>query len=447
MAKAVVIKEYDGPIVTGYSPRQWQIFLHEHMRRFSVLVLHRRFGKSVLAINHMIDAALKCTLPSPQYAYIAPTYSQAERIVWKYLKKYTANIPGVVFNEQKLSCVFPHNKASIVLLGSENYDAIRGMYFDGVIFDETAQIAQLAWTEVVRPALSDRLGWCIFLGTPKGSNWFKDLYMYAISGKSENWFGKILTVEDTKLISEEELKEAKEIMDEDTFNQEFMCSFSSGIVGAYFARIIEDNRIKGKIGKFPYDPSLPVHTSWDLGMSDTTAIWFFQTRGGTKYFIDYYEVGGAGLPDIVRDLQAKKYVYGEHFLPHDANVRELSTGQTRKQVLYSLGLRKINVIPKVKSKRDSIDAARRLLAKCYFDEVNCAKGLVALENYKKEYNEKNKCFNDRPLHDWSSNGADAFQQAALSDNRKISERPVISGEEYNNQVDIEVETKYSMYAR
>lgn len=407
-------------ISTGYVPRNWQEIVHRLIRRFSVVLVHRRGGKTIMAVNHLINQALGCKLPLPQYAYIAPTFAQAKRIVWRYLKEYLREIPDVVFNEAELSCTLPHNKAKIMLLSGENYDSIRGIYLDGCIIDEYASMTPLVWQEAVRPTLSDRSGWCLFLGTPKGNNHFKDVYDYARDGGNPEWYAAMFRASDTNLLAESELRSARDTMSEEQFLQEYQCSFSAGIVGSYFSKEIEKARCDGRIYKIPYDPSLLVHTAWDLGINDTTAIWFFQEDRGVKRFIDYYEKSGASLPDIVRDLREKKYVYGEHLLPHDVNVRDLSTGQTRRQILRGLGLDKLRVIQRVKYKRDSIDSARRLLHKCYFDVDKCKKGLNALENYKKKWNEKNQCFDDSPLHDWSSNGADAFQQAAMGDKYKFN---------------------------
>lgn len=429
-------------IETGYIPRLHQLELHKALKRFSVLVMHRRFGKTVFAINHLLDRAIRCTLPNPQYAFIAPTYAAAKRIAWTYLHTYTEKIPGVEFNEADLRLVLPHNKAKIMLLSAENYNNIRGIYLDGCVMDEVADMSQLVWQEAVRPTLSDRRGWCLFLGTPRGSNHFKDLYDYATSGKNEEWFGKMFKASDTKIIAESELKSARDTMDENTYLQEYECSFSAGLVGAYFTKELDRAKEEGRIGKFPYDPALPVNTGWDLGVSDVTAIWFYQNFRGVPRFIDYYEASGLSIAEIISDIQSKKYALGEHLIPHDARARDLSTGRSIEQLMYSLGLRRLRVIPRVGSKRDSINAARMILPKAMFDSTNCERGLKALYNYRRKWNEKNSCFDDNPVHDWASNGSDAFQQVGLGI-REDSGTVIVNGEVYRNDIPLEAEMDYN----
>src|SRR3989304_4749260 len=163
-------------ISTGYEPRKFQEILHKNLKRFNVLVCHRRFGKTVFSVNHCIDRGLRNTKRNPQYAYIAPTYGQAKRIAWDMFKEYTKNLPGVSTNEQdlRLEIERPHlqDKVRFLLLGAENPGSLKGIYLDGVILDEFAECAPAIWGEVVRPALSDRRGWAIFIGTPKGQNHF-----------------------------------------------------------------------------------------------------------------------------------------------------------------------------------------------------------------------------------------------------------------------------------
>lgn len=432
-------------VETGYIPRLIQLEMHRNLRRFSVLVLHRRAGKTVFAINHLLDRAMRCSLPNPQYAFIAPTYAAAKRIAWTYLHTYTENIPDVEFNEADLRLILPHNKAKIMLLSAENYNNIRGIYLDGCVMDEVADMSPLVWQEAVRPTLSDRRGWCLFLGTPRGNNHFKELYDYATSGRNEEWYGRMFKASDTKIIAESELKSARDTMDENTYLQEYECSFSAGLVGAYFTKELDKASEEKRVGKFPYDPELPVNTGWDLGVSDTTAIWFYQNFRGVPRFIDYYEVGGLSIAEIVSDIQKKKYALGEHLIPHDARARDLSTGRSIEQLMYSLGLKRLRVIPRVGSKRDSINAARMLLPKACFDAEKCEKGLKALYNYRRKWNEKNSCFDDSPVHDWASNGSDAFQQVALGI-REESGTFVVDNEVYRTEQLDQAETDYNPFA-
>lgn len=402
-------------VTTEYTPRKHQYELHTKLKRFSVLVCHRRFGKTVLCVNHAIDRGLRCPRKYPQIAYIAPTYGQAKRVAWDMFKKYTKNLPNVSVNEAELRIEIqrPSNGDFVrfVLLGAENPGSLKGIYLDGVILDEYAECMPSIWEETIRPALSDRLGWAIFIGTPKGHNHFYEKYMEAVKNQDRDWFAAIYRASETGIIPQSELDDAKQTMGIDKYNQEYECSFTAAIKGSYYGDIINNLEREGRIGSVPWDPALDVDTSWDLGIGDTTAIWFFQGVGLDVHVVDYLEQSGQGLEYYAKKLREKPYVYRDHFLPHDAAARDLSSGKTREQTLRELGLRPI-ILPRGKVE-DRINAARLMLPKCRFDKVKCADGLKALSNYQRQFDEKRKSFNDRPLHDWASHGADAFGYGAV----------------------------------
>lgn len=399
----------------GYRPRSLQAVLHKSMKRFSVLVCHRRFGKTVFSVAEMLDKALRNTLKNPQYAYIAPTYGQAKRVVWEYLKGYARKIPGVEINEAELRVDIkrPHldDKIRFMLLGSENPDSIRGIYLDGVLMDEYAQCDPTVWGQVVRPALSDRLGWAIFIGTPRGQNHFYDIYQQALRG-GDSWFSCIYKASETGIIAKSELDAARGEMTEEEFEQEFECSFQAALVGSYYGKYLNELEKAKQITSVPYDPSSMVSTYWDLGIGDTTAIWFVQEIGRELHVIDYLEQGGVGIEWYVKEIKNRPYVYNEHWIPHDGASRELGTGKTRQETLRELGIKTL-VVPK-QSVADGIHSVRMLLPRCWFDKDKCARGLSALRNYQRKYDHKAKMFVDSPLHDWSSNGSDAFRQLGLT---------------------------------
>lgn len=413
------MSQFDTQIIdTGYVPRPYQQEVHDAMGayRFGVLVFHRRAGKTVCVINDLIDKGLSCEKENPQYAYIAPTYSQAKRIAWQYFKKYTRDIPTVEYHEGELKITInrPSRKDKIViyLLGAENYDSLAGLYLDGVIMDEYSLMNPNIWTLIVRPALADRKGWALFIGTPRGANHFFDLYMFA-KAHPENWYARLLTVNDTGAIDPEELKLLKEEMSEEQYNQEMLCSFSAAITGAYYGNYIAEAEKENRIGKVSYDPHVPVDTAWDLGIGDATAIWFYQQCGTEIHYIDYYEAAGHGLDHYVKVIQKKPYIYGVHNLPHDAKARSLETGNSREETLRKLGLGRINILPRM-AIEDGIHAARMILSRSWFSLDKCERGLSALRNYQKKWDAKSKTYLDTPLHDWSSNGADGFRYSALA---------------------------------
>ena len=408
-----------------YKPRDLQAEMHKDLKRWNVLVMHRRFGKTVFAVNHMIKHALTCPLPRPRVALVAPTFTQAKRISWDYVKYYAGVIPGVTFNETELRADFP-NGGRIMLLSGENPDALRGIYLDLCVFDEYGMQNPRVWGEVVRPALSDREGSAIFLGTPNGHNHFYEIMQQAkseVSEGSDYWYWKIAKASETKLVKEEELDAARKQMTEEQYEQEYECSFTAAIIGAYYGRLLVELEDKDRVTRVPYDPALPVHTAWDLGINDSTAIWFAQIfRGGAVNVIDYYENTGFGLDHYAEVLRQKDYHYGDHLAPHDIEIRELGSGKSRLETAFSLGIR-FKVIPKMKV-ADGINAARLLIPKCYFDKDNCAVGIEMLKQYRQEWDEKRKIFRYQPRHDFTSHAADAFRYLAIGlENRTTYSKP------------------------
>jgi phage terminase large subunit len=238
-----------------YYPREKQIELHFNMKkyRWSVLVCHRRFGKTVCMINHLLMSALRSTNKAPRYAYIAPTFKQAKSIAWDYMKQYTTLIPGVKFNETELRCDLP-NGARITLLGSENSDGLRGIYLDGCVIDEYANVQGKLFTEIIRPALSDRKGWCVFIGTPQGTNNnFYELFQHAQGDKQ--WFHYKAKASETKIVDQAELDAAKKVMGEKKYQQEFECDWIANIEGAVYGDVITKIEDARQLTRVPYDPS------------------------------------------------------------------------------------------------------------------------------------------------------------------------------------------------
>lgn len=423
-------------VSTGYDPRPHQAYLHNALRRFNVLVFHRRFGKTVFAINESIDRGLRNMRQNPKYFYIAPTYGQAKRVAWDYYKDYTKNLPNVEVNESELRITVYRpergDKITWQLLGAENPHAIRGVYADGVVLDEMGEMSREIWGMVVRPALSDREGWCIFIGTPRGRNLFYDLYTFATTGfwpdgeqRDEapgDWFAAKYKASDTGIIPKAELEAARQTMTSDEYNQEYECDFSAALVGAYYGK--EMNRIEesGQITSVPYDNMTGVETFWDLGMSDATAIWFVQRCGREIHLIDYIEESNKGLHELVKMIKERPYVYDMHNLPHDAAVRELGTGKSRFEVAESLLGKRLVTVMRKDAIDDGINATKMILGKCWFDKVRCARGIEALKAYERKWDPKNQVLMQKPLHNWASHGADAFRGLALN----FSERPRVS---------------------
>jgi phage terminase large subunit len=396
-------------VVIPYSPREIFKPYHASTKRFSALVAHRRAGKTVAPLNKLIKGALTCPLPSPRFAYIAPLFTQAKDIAWSYVKHFTGPIPGAEPNESELRVDLP-NGGRVRLYGADNPERLRGLYFDGVVLDEYGSMRPSVWDAIVRPALSDRLGWADFCGTPNGRNHFCEVYESAAS--DPDWYAAMHKASQTGIIPAAELEAARKAMSEDMYEQEYECSFEASVIGAYYGKLMREAEDAGRITRVPYEATKPVETWWDLGVGDSTAIWFVQRVNAEIRLIDYYEMTGEGLGHYAKVLQAKPYVYGQHVAPHDIEVRELGTGKTRRSVAADLGL--IFVVAPNLPIDDGISAARTMIPKCWFDAEKCKQGIESLRQYKKAYDERLKTFRDHPLHDWASHGSDAFRYGAVS---------------------------------
>jgi phage terminase large subunit len=400
-----------------YKPRPLQREVHKSLKRFNVLVCHRRFGKSVLAINELILHAVNN--PNHKLAYIAPTYRQGKAIAWDYLKQYTKPLMyfGGDKNETELR-IDLWNGSKIQIYGADNNDSLRGLGFHGVIMDEYAIMAPRTWTEIVRPAISDTLGWVIFIGTPMGHNQFWEVYDYALRGHKD-WFGKLYRASETGVIPDDELKQAASIMTEEQYNQEFECSFTAAVSGSYYGKLMTKADNENRIGSVPLDSNVGVETWWDLGIGDSTAIWFAQRVGEEVHLIDYYENSGESLMHYADVLEDKGYAYSRHIAPHDIQARELGTGKSRLEVSQELGIM-FEVAPRLEVDH-GIESVRNALPYCWFDREKCKLGIDALRQYRKQWDEKNQVFKSKPLHDWCSHSADAFRYGCVHDPIDVSD--------------------------
>lgn len=403
-------------VTTGYNPRPHQDWLHRNTKRFNVIVAHRRFGKTIFCLSDMLDSLLRNTRKNPQGAYLGPTYGSAKRVAWEYLKDMVKDFPGVQVKEGDLKIVIPRadkgDEVRVFMLGAENPGNLRGIYLDYCILDEFAEFNPEVWTQVVRPALSDRNGKATFIFTPKGANQAYDIYRYAISGQDTEWAGFMFKASQTGVLPQKELEAAAAVMSEEDYAQEYECDFSAALVGAFYKHEMGQASKQGRITRVPYDAHALVWTAWDLGIDDATAVWFLQECGRELHAIEYVEYQGVGLDKIVADIKGKEYVYEGHVLPHDVAVRELSSGRSRLQILQDkLKLRGIQVAPKMKVE-DGIAATRTLLQRMWFDEFNCGPGVEALKSYEREFDSKNGVYKLRPKHNWASHGADALRTFA-----------------------------------
>lgn len=356
----------------------------------------------------LLDGALRSKKPNARFAYFAPTYAQAKDAVWTYLKTFTNQIPGIEQRESDLMVMLP-NGARVRLYGAESYDRLRGTFLDGCVLDEYGHIDPRAWPEVIRPALADRKGWAVFIGTPAGRNDFWRVHENAVS--DPDWYSLVLKASQSGLLPESELADMRGMLSGDAYDQELECSFDAAIRGAIYRAELAAIETSGRLCSVPYDPAVPVWTGWDLGIGDATAIFCAQLVGREVHIIAYYEATGEPLTHYVEWLDRQPYRYGIDLLPHDAAARELGTGKTREELLRANG-RKVRVVPR-QEVDDGINAAKMLLGRSWFDRDKTARGRECLAHYRRDFNGKMGIYKASPIHDWSSHAADSFRTLAM----------------------------------
>ena len=398
-----------------YAPRSVFEDFHDRQERWAVVVAHRRCGKTVACINDLIYRALTEEKENARYAYIAPYYAQAKSIAWDYLQRFAQ--PVMAKSNQSELWVELLNGARIKLFGADNPDALRGLYLDGVVLDEYADMRPRMWGEIIRPLLADRLGWAVFIGTPKGHNAFYDVYNNAT--KNDSWYVKTLRASQTKLLPDSELKDAFQSMSEDQYLQEFECSFEAAIIGAYYGKEMRVLTDGNRITSVEHDPIFPVYTAWDLGYSDDTAIWWYQVVHGELRILDYHSSNGQPVAYYTGLIESKQHEYGytyrTHWLPHDARAKTLASGGKSiiEQISNKIPLESLKIVPSL-SLQDGIQASRLALMRAWFDAEKCEDGIECLRQYQREFDEDKKVFRDKPRHDWTSHGADAFRMLAIA---------------------------------
>lgn len=394
-------------VVIPYKPRGAFKPLHTRTQRWAVVVAHRRAGKTVACVNELIKAALTFKGIDGRFAYVAPFYRQAKSVAWDYVKRFSAVVPGISINESELRIDFP-NGSRIQLFGADNADALRGLFFDGVVADEYGDWKPSVWGYVIRPALADRGGWAVIIGTPKGRNEFFDVVQRA--NTDDDWLSLTIKASESGLLPAAELDALRKELTEDAWRQEMECDFDAALPGAIFGKELWQADQDGRIKPDLYDPEMKTHAVLDLGFSDDTAIWWFQV-GKELRLIDCYSTHGMPIAHYHEVMKAKPYDYGTWlWLPHDARAKSLQTGRSIEQQFSSYGW-KPRIVPEL-GLVDGIQAARLTLADCYLD-TKCDEGMTALKQYQREYDEEKKCFRDKPRHDWTSHYADAFRYACL----------------------------------
>lgn len=418
-------------IVIPYKPRKHFVALHQSEKRWKFLVAHRRAGKSVAMINEMIKRALTNPreFPKPRYAYVGPSFAQTKDLIWGYLKHYLSVFGDEVkFSESELTATLPNGAIISLYGGAAAYERMRGLYFDGIVLDEFPLLNPAVFSTVVRPCLADYRGWAIISGTSNGDDHFHELKKKNQTDPTWDFF--IIPVTETDALHPDEVVEMTKDMSPEEYAREMLCSFDAPIEGSYYAYLMNQAEAEGRVTGVPHDPTIPVFTWWDLGIDDATSIWFIQRAGREIHVIDYMEITGKGLPEILEMahgtwidpntgkippdiVHRQKYKFAVHVPPHDLKARELSTGKSRYEIMIGLlpDNEKIVIAPSL-AVEDGIEAVKSLVPMMWFDKHKTEQGRSALRNYH-----RSKA--GRPVHNWASHGADALRTGAVAFNQVV----------------------------
>ncbi len=404
-------------IKLGYKAREAFKPLHARKQRFGCIVAHRRAGKTVASVMDLIDAALRSEKPDPRFAYVAPYYAQAKDVVWVYVKRFAGVVPGAQINESELRVDFPHNGARLRLYGADNYDRLRGIYLDGVVLDEFADQPPQAWREVIRPALADRQGWALFIGTPKGRNAFYDVYQTAV--KSDDWFDLKLKASETGLVLPDELAAMRSQMSSNEYNREMECDFDAAVEGAYYAEEIAKARAEGRIGNWGEDPHLIIRLFADIGgtgaKADNFVFWAQQIVGNAIRWVNHYEVQGQPISAHLNWMRSQGYTPDRTkiYLPHDGDTQDRVFDVSYRSAFEAAGYDVVVIANQGKGAAlNRIEKGRQLFGRMTFD-VKCQPGVDALIAYHEKRDEK-RGVGLGPNHDWASHSGDAFGAGCIA---------------------------------
>ncbi len=381
-------------------PLQREIILDDS--RFKVVVIHRRFGKTVLAIEFLKKCLADCTYPNPQVFFVFPFATQGEAIAWRFLLAQTASIVGMNYTAYRMEAEFPVSEAYprgglLKFLGAEQYNKHRGKWADAVCFDEVPDIAPAAWRQVFRPLLSDRLGKALFIGTPRGHDWFKALHDNAAEKQMPGWRAWHKTVYETRTIVPEEIEALRREMLPDEFAREYLCDWDVAANGAFFQHqinaMIEDDRALDN----PYKKRRgPVHTGWHLDKTDQITVTFWQHYKKKYYCIDTLHEYNGSMADVVAQMNAKPYSYGAHHGPV-----KFAIGSHRWHTAALEGF-KILPNPQGFALMDSIELVKSRLPRVRIDREHAANLIEAGRQFHATFDELTQNFKNDAVWDWSA---------------------------------------------
>lgn len=408
-----------------WEPRPYQRPLWDFLERGgkrAIGIWHRRAGKDDVLLHRTAIAALE---RQATYWTALPEYAQARKALWNAVNPHTGKrrideaFPQWMreaTNEQEMFIRFV-NGSTWQLIGSDRYDSLVGASVAGVTFSEFALANPSAWG-YIRPMLEENNGWAAFITTPRGNNHAKSLY--DLAQKDCRWFSEILSVEDTGALTPEQLVEALEEYQalygidfgRAMFEQEYYCSFSGALVGAYLGAEMNKAEREGRIKSVTIDEAHPVHTAWDLGKAVNNPIWCFQVIAGRPVIVDFYQPESDDLRDWVNWLNDKGYT-GNDYVPHDILVTEWGSKRTRFETLKSMGRKPVR-LPRV-SVADGLQAARTTINEATFaNSERVLAGIEGLKNYRREWDDDKKTFRETPVKDWAEHIGSAFRYLGLA---------------------------------
>lgn len=407
-------------IARPYQVPFWRAMMNKvNPLRRAAVVWPRRAGKDRTALA---VTSVKMAEKPAAYWHMLPTNVQARKVIWDAVDRQTG-LPLVdrVFpkelvkakNEAEMGIELK-NGSKWYAVGSDNYNRLVGSDPFGVVFSEYSLADPGAWN-YIRPILAENGGWAMFLYTPRGRNHGYTMYNMACS--NPDWFCELLSTEQTRHISLEDIEvERRAGMSEELIQQEFYCSFTAGAAGSYYGKEMEEMRKEKRICEVPYDPNYAVELWFDLGYNDATAVWVMQPKGMQLCAVRYAEFQGMGIPRIAREVRQWGYRLDLLRLPHDGDVHDQTSGRTRTETWEDEFKAPSEVSPRPRNKdqlAEQINAVRRLLPSVWMDGKLCEQGAYALESYHRVYDEKLMRTRDEPRHDWASHGADAMRTGAV----------------------------------
>lgn len=410
--------------VRSYQVPLWNYFMKGGKR--AAVVAHRRWGKDEVAGHLTAVMALK---KAATYWHMLPQAAQARKAIWEAINPHTGIrridewFPKEIRSatrEQEMMIKFV-NGSTWQVVGSDNYNSLVGSPPYGVVLSEWSLADPSAWA-YLRPILLENQGYALFIYTARGKN--HGYKTYQLAEEEKDWFSYRSTASETGVFTEEqleqELKEYQKDYGDDAgkafWLQEYFCSFEAAIPGAYYAGELSKAEDDGRLTIVPYDPSHPVHTWWDIGRNDYTAIWFAQYVGREIRLVDYYQNNMRGPEHYAQTLKEKGYFYGVHNLPHDADYQQFTSkdGKSAKELLQDiLPSEEFTVHRRTKSEVSDIYVTKQFFNRCVFDKRKCKEGLDSLGSFAQEWSDKYKVFTGAPAKGWFKHGADAFRYLAV----------------------------------